>query len=78
LLSRVKGVQGRLDQILGRQGSKARDVYDSKICLAARIVKVERQVDDIETKLEQLVELYMQDRLLLLDKFKKAPSPQSE
>lgn len=30
--------------ILGRQGSKARDVYDSKICLAARVVKVERQV----------------------------------
>ncbi len=33
-----------MDQILGRQGSKAKDVYDSKICLAARIVKVERQV----------------------------------
>ncbi|CAG7725741.1 unnamed protein product, partial [Allacma fusca] len=43
LLGRVKSLQQRLDQILGRQGSKSRDVYDSKICLAARIVKVERQ-----------------------------------
>ncbi len=34
----------RLDQILGKQGSKARDVYASKISLASRIVKVERQV----------------------------------
>lgn len=34
----------RLDQILGKQGSKAKDVYESKICLASRIVKVERQV----------------------------------
>lgn len=34
----------RLDQILGKQGSKAKDVYASKISLASRIVKVERQV----------------------------------
>ena len=34
----------RLDQILGRQGSKAKDVYDSKQSLASRIVKTERQV----------------------------------
>lgn len=34
---------GRLDQILGRQGSKAKDVYDSKQSLASRIVKTERQ-----------------------------------
>ena len=33
----------RLDQILGRQGSKAKDVYDSKQSLASRIVKTERQ-----------------------------------
>ena len=36
----------RLDQILGKQGSKARDVYASKISLASRIVKVERQVSN--------------------------------
>lgn len=35
----------RLDQILGKQGSKAKDVYASKISLASRIVKVERQVN---------------------------------
>ena len=35
----------RLDQILGRQGSKAKDVYDSKQSLASRIVKTERQVN---------------------------------
>ncbi len=37
-------VSHRLDQILGRQGSKAKDVYDSKQSLASRIVKTERQV----------------------------------
>ncbi|XP_063597801.1 potassium voltage-gated channel subfamily KQT member 1-like isoform X2 [Penaeus indicus] len=66
LLSRVKTLQGRLDQILGKQGSKAKDVYESKICLASRIVKVERQVDDIESKLDQLIDLYMEDRKRLL------------
>ncbi|XP_055708557.1 potassium voltage-gated channel subfamily KQT member 4 isoform X6 [Phlebotomus papatasi] len=62
LLGRVKNVQNRLDQILGKQGSKAKDVYASKISLASRVVKVERQVDDIETKLDTLIDLYMQDR----------------
>ncbi|CAL8131538.1 unnamed protein product [Orchesella dallaii] len=66
LLSRVKSLQSRLDMILGRQGSKARDVYDSKICLAARIVKVERQVEDIESKIEQLLEMYTEDRKRLM------------
>ncbi|XP_052125454.1 potassium voltage-gated channel subfamily KQT member 4-like isoform X7 [Frankliniella occidentalis] len=62
LLGRVKNVQMRLDQILGRQGSKAKDVYASKISLASRVVKVERQVDDIETKLTELIEMYTEDR----------------
>ncbi|KAK0075989.1 hypothetical protein PV326_011141, partial [Microctonus aethiopoides] len=53
-------------QILGKQGSKARDAYVSKISLASRVVKVERQVDDIETKLDQLIELYMEDRKRIL------------
>ncbi|XP_063914741.1 potassium voltage-gated channel subfamily KQT member 4-like isoform X2 [Zophobas morio] len=66
LLGRVKNVQARLDQILGKQGSKAKDVYASKISLASRIVKVERQVDDIESKIDQLLELYMEDRKRLL------------
>lgn len=55
-----------MDQILGKQGSKAKDVYASKISLASRVVKIERQVDDIETKLDQLIELYMEDRKRIL------------
>lgn len=40
----------RLDQILGKQGSKAKDVYASKISLASRVVKVERSVSvNVET-----------------------------
>ncbi|XP_049880009.1 potassium voltage-gated channel subfamily KQT member 1 isoform X3 [Pectinophora gossypiella] len=62
LLGRVKNVQTRLDQILGKQGSKAKDVYASKISLASRVVKIERQVDDIESKLDHLLELYEEDR----------------
>ncbi|KAL7048447.1 hypothetical protein ACKWTF_003349 [Chironomus riparius] len=66
LLTRVRNLQFRLDQILGKQGSKAKDVYASKISLASRVVKIERQVDDVETKLDNLIELYMQDRKRLL------------
>ncbi|XP_055603096.1 potassium voltage-gated channel subfamily KQT member 1-like isoform X5 [Uranotaenia lowii] len=66
LLNRVRNLQFRLDQILGKQGSKSKDVYASKISLASRVVKVERQVDDIETKLDTFIELYMQDRKRLL------------
>ena len=39
----------RLDQILGKQGSKAKDVYASKISLASRVVKIERQVSGVIT-----------------------------
>ena len=76
---------GRLDVILGKVGSKAKDVYESKISLASRIVKVERavrhhiscqsaidplicylcstiQVEDIENKVDQLLEMYLEDR----------------
>ncbi|XP_020717646.1 potassium voltage-gated channel subfamily KQT member 4 isoform X5 [Ceratitis capitata] len=66
LLSRVKNVHARLDQILGKQGSKSKDVYASKISLASRVVKVERQVADIEEKLDVLIKAYMEDRERLL------------
>ncbi|XP_051165807.1 potassium voltage-gated channel subfamily KQT member 1-like isoform X8 [Leptopilina boulardi] len=66
LLNRVRNLQFRLDQILGKQGSKAKDVYASKTSLASRVVTIERQVDDIEAKLDQLLELYMEDRKRLL------------
>nr|AAN63887.3 potassium channel [Drosophila melanogaster] len=62
LLGRVKMLHLRLDQILGKQGSKAKDVYASKISLASRVVKVERQVADIEEKLDILIKAYMEDR----------------
>ncbi|XP_061500889.1 uncharacterized protein LOC4576494 isoform X2 [Anopheles gambiae] len=66
LLTRVRNLQFRLDQILGKQGSKSKDVYASKISLASRVVKIERQVDDIETKVDSFIDLYMQDRMRLL------------
>ncbi|XP_035228132.1 potassium voltage-gated channel subfamily KQT member 5-like isoform X2 [Stegodyphus dumicola] len=62
LLGRVKSLQSRLDQILGKPGSKAKDVYESKVSLACRIVKVERAVEEIENKLDQLFEMYLEDR----------------
>ncbi|BFG04009.1 potassium voltage-gated channel subfamily KQT member 1 [Drosophila madeirensis] len=71
LLGRVKMVHLRLDQILGKQGSKAKDVYASKISLASRVVKVERQVADIEEKLDVLIKAYMEDR----DRFLALPLP---
>lgn len=94
---RLPAHPNRLDQILGKQGSKSKDVYASKISLASRVVKIERQVswfklklscklfhssvklihhpslrsfhlqvDDIETKVDTFIELYMQDRKRLL------------
>ncbi|PVD32396.1 hypothetical protein C0Q70_07830 [Pomacea canaliculata] len=66
MLARIKNLQGRLDQILGRQGSKSKDVYDSKISLASRVVKVERQVEDIESKVDLLIDMYKEDRKILL------------
>ncbi|XP_055319191.1 potassium voltage-gated channel subfamily KQT member 5 isoform X2 [Sitodiplosis mosellana] len=66
LLGRTRNIQSRLDQILGKQGSKAKDVYASKISLASRVVKVERSVADIEEKLDILIKAYMQDRERLL------------
>ena len=46
LLARTKNVQARLDMILGKVGSKSKDVYESKLSLASRIVKVERSVSN--------------------------------
>ncbi|XP_041362075.1 potassium voltage-gated channel subfamily KQT member 1-like [Gigantopelta aegis] len=66
MLGRVKNLQCRLDQILGKAGSKNKDVYESKQSLASRIVKVERSVEDIECKLDTLVDMYQDDRRLLL------------
>ncbi|XP_076354663.1 potassium voltage-gated channel subfamily KQT member 1-like isoform X2 [Tachypleus tridentatus] len=62
LLSRVKNLQGRLDMILGTSGSKAKDVYDSRISLSSRIVKVERSVEDVEAKIDKLIDIFLEYR----------------
>ncbi|CAG0900757.1 unnamed protein product [Darwinula stevensoni] len=62
LCNRVKHLHGRLDVILGRPGSKSKDVYESKQSLASRVVKIERQVDDLESKMDQFFEMYLEDR----------------
>jgi potassium voltage-gated channel KQT-like subfamily protein 5 len=62
LVTKVKSVQNRLDVILGKDGSKSKDVYDSKMSLASRIVNVERQVDNIDEKLQSFLEMYIEDR----------------
>ncbi|GFS46911.1 potassium voltage-gated channel subfamily KQT member 5 [Nephila pilipes] len=78
LLSRVKNLQSRLDTILGKAGSKSIDVYESKISLASRIVKVERSIEDIESKVDQLIEMYLEDRhrmSSLISSFTASSSP---
>nr|CAH8825931.1 unnamed protein product [Trichobilharzia regenti] len=64
MLARVKTLQARLDQILGRPGSKNDDVYDSHLCLASRIVKIEHKIDTVEMKLDRLINLYKADRFI--------------
>ena len=56
--------------ILGKVGSKAKDVYESKISLASRIVKVERSVEDIETKMDNMLEMFIEDRARLQNMFR--------
>ena len=62
LVVKVKGLQGRLDQILGKQGINKKDAYDSKTTLATRIVNTERQVENIEEKLQFFINMYEEDR----------------
>ena len=62
LVVKVKGIQNRLDIILGKQGINKKDAYDSKTTLAARIVNTERQVDMIEEKLQLFINMYEEDR----------------
>ncbi|KAK2143379.1 hypothetical protein LSH36_847g00032 [Paralvinella palmiformis] len=71
MLTRVKNLQSRLDLILGKAGSKKVDVYESKISLASRIVKVERTVEDIETKLDVMLDMYKEDRRWQLELHQK-------
>ena len=63
---RVKILQSRLEQILGKQvpstPKSSKGAYDSKVSLAQRVVRIERQVDDIESKLDKLLDIYVDER----------------
>ena len=70
MLARIKTLQFRLDKILG--SSKSKDCYDShSISLATRIVKVERQMDNISIKFDRFFTGYSSDMKILMDSFKE-------
>ncbi|CAH8449742.1 unnamed protein product [Dicrocoelium dendriticum] len=74
MLSRVKTLQSRVDEILGRQSGKPEDVYSSHQSLASRIVKIERKIDAIEMKIDRLSSMYKSDRMF--QQYKQATSTQ--
>ncbi|XP_071501429.1 potassium voltage-gated channel subfamily KQT member 1-like isoform X1 [Diadema antillarum] len=70
MLARIKNLQSRLDQILGKSGLERRkgrgagdlELFDPNISLLSRVVKVERRVTLIDRKLDMLIELYRDER----------------
>ena len=75
LVVKVKGIQSRLDMILGKQGINKKDAYESKTTLASRIVNTERQVDMIEEKLQIFINMYEEDRKRLQALTYAVPQP---
>ncbi|KAF7261505.1 hypothetical protein EG68_01262 [Paragonimus skrjabini miyazakii] len=59
MLGRIKILQTRLDQILGRTGIKNEYSPNTQVPLAARIVKIEQKISSIETKLDTLLDLHI-------------------
>ncbi|XP_070534113.1 potassium voltage-gated channel subfamily KQT member 1-like isoform X4 [Ptychodera flava] len=60
---RLKAIQSRLDEILGRQeGKNGYELYNTKIPMITRVVKVEKKVNMIDRKLDMLIELYRDER----------------
>ncbi|XP_063956562.1 potassium voltage-gated channel subfamily KQT member 1-like [Lytechinus pictus] len=70
MLARIKNLQMRLDQILGKSGMERRkgrgagdlELFDPNISLLSRVVKVERRVTLIDRKLDMLIEMYREER----------------
>ncbi|KAJ8020246.1 Potassium voltage-gated channel subfamily KQT member 5 [Holothuria leucospilota] len=70
MLARIKSLQSRLDQIIGKPGLEKRKVrgsgdlelYDPTVSLLSRVVKVERRVTLIDRKLDMLIEMYREER----------------
>ncbi|XP_072021332.1 potassium voltage-gated channel subfamily KQT member 1-like [Amphiura filiformis] len=70
MLARIKSLQQRLDQILGKPGADRRkgrggsdlELYDPSVSLLSRVVKVERRVTLIDRKLDMLIEMYREER----------------
>ncbi|CAF1106226.1 unnamed protein product [Adineta steineri] len=55
MLSRMKYIQARLDKVLGTP--KSIDSYETGPSLASRICKIEKQVDALDLKIDQLCQL---------------------
>ncbi|XP_076456628.1 potassium voltage-gated channel subfamily KQT member 1-like [Babylonia areolata] len=67
MLGRIKNLQGRLKQTVeGKKGSHAVTVVSSKRSIVSHVLHIIKSVEDIESKLDLLIDLYKEDRKILL------------
>nr|XP_006820358.1 PREDICTED: potassium voltage-gated channel subfamily KQT member 5-like [Saccoglossus kowalevskii] len=60
---RMKAIQARLDEILGKtEGKNGIELYNTKVPMITRVIKVEKKVNMIDRKLDMLIELYREER----------------